>query len=106
MAVPTVLPTEATPLDFGHKRKHSQVIDLTGDDDEDVAAAIQPPPGNREDQLHQGESQHTEATTNGSTQIDDDDDEILEQMLEDLDGAQPFIDGKGLVCTGGTKMGD
>lgn len=102
MAVPTVLPTEATPLDFGHKRKHSQIIDLTGDeDDDDVATAIQQPTSKREDQPHQAESQQTEATTNSSGQAEDEEDEVIEQMLEQLEGAEPFIDSRChiSVCT-------
>ncbi|EME49928.1 hypothetical protein DOTSEDRAFT_68672 [Dothistroma septosporum NZE10] len=31
MAVPTILPTEAVPLDIGKKRRYSEVVDLTGE---------------------------------------------------------------------------
>lgn len=94
MAVPTVLPTEATPLDFGHKRKHADVVDLTEDEDVDhVATALQQPDAKNGDDTHQDESQQTHTTATDSQQIDQDDDEFLEDMLEELEDAEPFIDG-------------
>lgn len=94
MAVPTVLPTEATPLDFGHKRKHADVIDSTEDDDAvHVATATQRLDANIGDDTHQDESQQTQTTSTESQQIEQDEDEFLEDMLEELEDAQPFIDG-------------
>lgn len=99
MAVPTVLPTEATPLDFGHKRKHGDIIDLTGDDDDDVATAIQQSAAKRRDEPGQAESQRTQTSASGSEQIEDDEETLFEDMLEELEGQQPFIDGEPSVCT-------
>lgn len=95
MAVPTVLPTEATPLDFGHKRKHAEVVDLTEDDDneDNVATSIQQSGAKIGDDTKQEESQQTQTTTTESQQIDQDEDEFLEDMLEELEDAHPFIDG-------------
>lgn len=94
MAVPTILPTEATPLDFGHKRKHADVEDLTGDDDEGhVATAIQQSGAKIADDTKQDEPQETQTTTTESQQIEQDEDEFLEDMLEELEDAHPFFDG-------------
>ncbi|KAK4508073.1 hypothetical protein PRZ48_001810 [Zasmidium cellare] len=95
MAVPTVLPTEATPLDFGHKRKHGEVIDLTKDDDDEdhIATANQQTTAVPEAAIQQTESQQTGTTlSSDSQQTEQDEDEILEEMLEQLEDAQPFID--------------
>ncbi|KAF2172271.1 hypothetical protein M409DRAFT_17505 [Zasmidium cellare ATCC 36951] len=91
MAVPTVLPTEATPLDFGHKRKHGEVIDLTEDDD--VATANQQATAKHPDNLQETESQqtYTTASENGTHGLTKERKSALRALLRDV-GPEKFIE--------------
>ncbi|CAK4032838.1 related to histone deacetylase SIR2 [Lecanosticta acicola] len=97
MAVPTLLPSEATPLDAGRKRRHSEFIDLTVDDG--VATAERAPATNPESETRQdGSADHVKQETEGEEYDDggddgdqDDEDErtLWEQMVDHFED-QPF----------------
>lgn len=108
MAVPTMLPSEATPLtEFGKKRRHSAFVDLTVEDEEVATVGPLPNTTLESETRQDGSTQPSQVEQNREVQqdgeeiaeesaeeSDEEDDErtLWEQMVDSFED-QPFING-------------
>lgn len=91
MAVPTILPTEATPLDIGKKRRYSEVVDLTGEDHTTATGEQQPPAITRDHDKRSHEVPSTRKIEDKDIPDDESDTEELEDQLDESE-MNPWAD--------------